>query len=123
MNGSLGGRVEDALAERVARTASDFSSITTYVSVGDKVLGPAPEILGKMYATKQELREENKDPSLSEAVRKLNLTRINLLDLQIKLRTQECAPSLECAHVLVVCTRGRLFVRRKCLHLLPAEAA
>lgn len=120
MECSLGGPLVDALEDRVLRTNPDFSSAKTHLSHGDRIICTAPEILGKLLAAKQEIREQNKLPGLEEWQRNQNLMDMMQLDLWIKYQVRALAPEPAVAEFVRVCERGKIFVPRR--HLAQAAA-
>ena len=59
MECSLGGKLEEELRARVLATDSDFESAKSFITERDEVLCSAPLIIGKLLATKEEIRREN----------------------------------------------------------------
>ena len=113
MDGSLGGLLVDALEERVLRTNPDFSGAKTHLGLGDRVVCTAPEILGRLLATKEDIRKQNRLPGIEEWQRNQNLMDMMQLDLWIKYQVRACATDMETADLLKVCEKGKIFIPRR----------
>lgn len=121
MNSYLGGLLDDLLLVRVRSTAANFEGAKRKVATGDILVGPAPEILGKLFATKQALLEENKLPETSLHKKEENLLLMLLLDCCIKLHLRALAPNPAVATFVRACVDGSIIVPRVNAYLICEE--